>query len=113
MSGELFVMPVISTMYETQSQFGKVEEGCLNESLLCECANFQGNLFTVMMSHVGVVTPTNEAMPNLSPLKFEVKILNSFVNMTRNINSANILWNFWESGLNALEFDPTVKSDDN
>jgi len=62
-------MPVISTMYETQSQFGKVEEGRLNESLLYECVTFQGNLFTIMMSHVGVVTPTNEAMPNLSPLK--------------------------------------------
>ena len=70
MSGELFVMmPVISTMYETKSQFGKVEEGRLNESLLYECANFPGNLFTVMTSHVGVVTPTNETMPKLSPLK--------------------------------------------
>ena len=63
------MMPVISTMYETQRQFGKVEEGRLNESLLYECANFQGNLLTVMMSHVGVVKPTNEAMPKLSPLK--------------------------------------------
>ena len=56
-------------MYKTQSQFGKVEEGRLNERLLYECANFPGNLFTIMMSHVGVVTPTNEAMPKLSPLK--------------------------------------------
>ena len=63
------MMPVISTMYKTQSQFGKVEGGRLNESLLYECVNFPGNLFTVMMSHVGVVTPTNEAMPKLSPLK--------------------------------------------
>ena len=63
------MMPVISTRYETQSQFGKVEEGRLNESLLFECANFPGNLFTIMMSHMGVVTPTNEAMPKLSPLK--------------------------------------------
>ena len=63
------MMPVISTRYETQSQFGKVEEGRLNESLLYECANFSGNLFTIMTSHVGVVTPTNEAMPKLSPLK--------------------------------------------
>ena len=63
------MMPVISTMYETQSQFGKVEEGHLNKSLLYECANFLGNLFTVMTSHVGVVKPTNEAMPKLSPLK--------------------------------------------
>ena len=63
------MMSVISTMYETQSQFGKLEEGRLNESLLYECANFPGNLFTVMTSHVGVVTPTNEAMPKLSPLK--------------------------------------------
>ena len=55
--------------YETQSQFGKVEESRLNESLLYECANFPGNLFTVMTSHVGVITPTNEAMPKLSPLK--------------------------------------------
>ena len=39
-------------MYEMQSQFGKVEEGRLNESLLYECTNFLGNLFTVMMSHV-------------------------------------------------------------
>ena len=31
-------------MYETQSQFGKVEEGRLNESLLYECANFPENL---------------------------------------------------------------------
>ena len=62
-------MPVISTRYETQSQFGKVEEGRLNESLLYECANFPGNLFTIMTSHVGVVTPTNEAMPKLSLLK--------------------------------------------
>ena len=67
---------VISTMYETQSQFGKVEEGCLNESLFYECVNFLGNLFTVMTSHMGVVTPTNEAMPKPSPLKS---------NMTRNI----------------------------
>ena len=63
------MMPVISSMYETQSQFGKMEEGRLNESLLYECTNFPGNLFTVMTSHVGVVTPTNEAMPKLSPLK--------------------------------------------
>ena len=62
------MMPVISTMYETQSQFGKVEEGRLNESLLYECAISLGNLFTVMTSHVGVVTPTNEAMPKQSPL---------------------------------------------
>ena len=33
-------------MYEMQSQF--VEEGHLNENLLDECANFPGNLFTVM-----------------------------------------------------------------
>ena len=63
------MMPFITTMYETQSQFGKVEEGRLNESLLYECANFPGNLFTVMTSHVGVVKPTNEVMPKLSPLK--------------------------------------------
>ena len=70
LSGELFVMiPVISTRYETQSQFGKVEEGRLNKSLLYECANFPGNLFTIMTSYMGVVTPTNEAMPKLSPLK--------------------------------------------
>ena len=70
MSGELFVMmPVISTVYKTQSQFGKVEEGRLNESLLYECVNFQGNLFTVMTSRVGVVILTHEAMPQLSPLK--------------------------------------------
>ena len=68
--GELFVMmPVISTMYGTQSQFGKGEEARLNEGLLYECANFPGNLFTLMMSHVGVVRPTNEALPKLSPLK--------------------------------------------
>ena len=42
------MMPVVSAMYETQSQFGKGEE-----SLLYECANFLGNLFTKMMSHVG------------------------------------------------------------
>ena len=41
--------------------FGKVEEGRLNGSLLFECANFLGNLFTVMSSHVSVVTSTNEA----------------------------------------------------
>ena len=35
-------------MYETQSQFGEVEEGHLNETLLYECVNFPGNLFTVM-----------------------------------------------------------------
>ena len=70
LSGELFVvMPVISTRCETQSQFGKVEEGRLNESLLYECANFLGNLFTIMTSHVGLVTPTNESMPKPSPLK--------------------------------------------
>ena len=63
------MMSVICTMYKTQSQFGKVEEGRLNESLLHECANFPGNLFTVMTSHMGVVTPTNEAMPKLSLLK--------------------------------------------
>ena len=38
------MMPVISTRYETQSQFGQVEEGRLNESLLYECANIPGNL---------------------------------------------------------------------
>ena len=63
------MMPVVSAMYETKSQFGKGKEGRLNESLLYECANFPGNLFTKMMSLVGVVTPTNEAMPKLSPLK--------------------------------------------
>ena len=72
------MMPVISTMYETQSQFGKVEEGRLNESLLYECANFPGNSFTVMTSHVGVVTPTNEAMPKLSPLKIWSQNLKQF-----------------------------------
>ena len=56
-------------MYGTQSQFGQVEEGCLNESLLYEWANLLGKLFMVMTSHVGVVTPTNEAMPKLSLLK--------------------------------------------
>ena len=55
--------------YEMHSQFGKVEKGRLNESLLYECTNFPGSLFTVMTSHVGVVTSTNEAMPKLSPLK--------------------------------------------
>ena len=59
----------VISMYETQSQFGKVEEGHLNESLLYECVNFPGNLFTIMTSHVGVVKPTNKAMPKLSPLK--------------------------------------------
>ena len=63
------MIPAISTMYKTQSQFGKVEEGCLNESLFYECPNFPGNLFTVMTSQVGVVTPTNETMPKLLPLK--------------------------------------------
>ena len=64
LSGELFVMmPVISTMYEMQSQFGKVEEGHLNERLLYKSANFPGT------SHAGVVTPTNEAIPKLSLLK--------------------------------------------
>ena len=62
------MMPVIS-MYKTLSQFGKMEEGRRNESLLYECVNFPENLFTVMTSHLGVVTPTNEAMPKLSPLK--------------------------------------------
>ena len=38
-------------------------------SSLYECVNFPGNLFTIMTSHKGVVTPTNEAMPKLSPLK--------------------------------------------
>ena len=63
------MMPVISSRYETQSQFGQVEEGRLNASLLYECANIPGNLFTIMTSHVGVVTPINEAMPKLSTLK--------------------------------------------
>ena len=58
------MMPVIS-MYEMQSQFGKVEKGRLYESLLYACTNFPGYLFTVMMSQVGVVTPTNEAMPKV------------------------------------------------
>ena len=31
-------------MHETQTQFGQVEEGRLNESLLYECANIPGNL---------------------------------------------------------------------
>ena len=52
-----------------RASLAKVEEGRLNESLLFECANFQGNLFTIMTSHMGVVTTTNEAMPKLSPLK--------------------------------------------
>ena len=52
-------------MYETQSQFGKVEGGRLSESLLYECVIFPGYLFTIMTSHVGVVTPTNTAMPKL------------------------------------------------
>ena len=59
----------MSTIYETQSQFGKVEEGRLNESCRYERANFPENLFTIMTSHVGMVIPTNEAMPKLSPLK--------------------------------------------
>ena len=68
----------------------------LNESLLYECTNFQGNLFTIMTSHMGMVTPTNEAMPNLSPLKYEVKILNSFVNnIYKTANSVNCLINCW------------------
>ena len=58
------MMPVISTMYETQSQFGKVEEGRLNESLLYECANFLGNLLTIMTSHVDVVNPQMKQCPN-------------------------------------------------
>ena len=53
LSGELFAM---MPRYETQSQFGKVEKGRLNESLLYECANFPGNLFTVMTSRVGGYT---------------------------------------------------------
>ena len=36
------MMPVISTRYETQSQFGKVEEGRLNESLLFWVRKFPG-----------------------------------------------------------------------
>ena len=60
--------------------------GRLNKSWLYECAIFPGYLFTVMMSHVGVVTPTNTAMPELSPYKnLKSKSWNSFVNMTRNI----------------------------
>ena len=61
-----------------QSQFGKVEGGRLSESLLYECANFQGNLFTIMTSHMGVVTPINEAMPKLSPLKIWSQNLKQF-----------------------------------
>jgi len=39
-------------------------------TIVCsECANLPGNLFTIMTSHVGVVTTTNETMPKLSPLK--------------------------------------------
>ena len=49
------MMPVTSTMYEMQSQFGKVEEGRLNESMLYECTIFPGYLFTIMTSHVGMV----------------------------------------------------------
>jgi len=37
------MIPVIYAMYEMQSQFGKVEEGRLNESLFYECANLPGN----------------------------------------------------------------------
>ena len=59
--------PIISTMYETQSQFAQVEEGHLNKSLLYECANFPGNLFTVMTSHMGVVGGLNA--PEMSSLK--------------------------------------------
>ena len=81
------MMLVISTRYETQSQFGKVEEGRLNESLLYECANFPGNLFTIMTSHVGVVTPTNEAMPKLSPLKILSQYLKQFCKYDNKYNT--------------------------
>ena len=46
--------PVISTMYEMQSQFDQLEEGRLNKNLLYECTNLPGNLFIVMTSHMGV-----------------------------------------------------------
>ena len=57
------MMIAISTMHETQSQFGKVEEGRLNESLL-----YKKISFTVMMSR-GWGYTINKAMPKLSPLK--------------------------------------------
>ena len=47
---------MVSTMYEMQTQFGQLEEGHINESLLYECMNLLENLFTIMTSHVGVVT---------------------------------------------------------
>ena len=57
--------PVISTMYEMQSQFDQLEEGRLDKNLLYECTNLPGNLFIVMISQMGVVTPTTEAIPQL------------------------------------------------
>ena len=60
------MIPVISTMYEMQSQISQVEEGCLNESLLYECTTLLGHLFTLMSSHMGVLASTNEAVPKLS-----------------------------------------------
>jgi len=74
-------------MYETQSQFGKVEEGRLNESLFYECANLPGNLFTVMTSHMGVVTPTNGAMPKLSPWKIQSQNLEQFCKYDQKYNT--------------------------
>ena len=65
-------------MYEMQSQFGIVEEGHLKESLLYECANLLGSLLANLH-------PQMKQCPNYHFRKFEVKILNSFVNMTRNI----------------------------
>ena len=67
-------------MYETQSKFDQAEEGGLNES----AHKFAGNMFTIMMSYVGLVASINEEMSVLSCWKIKVKSLNSFVNMTRN-----------------------------
>ena len=38
------MIPVTSTTYETQNEFGQVEEGRLDKSLLNEFANLMGNL---------------------------------------------------------------------
>ena len=60
------MIPVTSAMYQTQSQFDQVEDGCLNEILLKEWVSLLVHRLDIM---VGVAAPTNEVMLLLQLLK--------------------------------------------
>ena len=57
------------------------------QKFVYEYANFQGNLFNVMTSHMGVVIPTNKAMPKLSPLKIWSQNLKHFCKYDQKYNT--------------------------